>query len=198
MKKNTYLISGILLLLVAVGASGCGSNTAATASTSSSSTGSAASSASQAAQGQSDQQSSDATGGAIASNPALQTVMEMRRLQGSDQMVLTSDQKTKLKPLVQSLIDTSNPTQDFLQQQADAMSALLTDQQKTYLKQAPTGQRPENNTGNPNDGNSNNNQKAGTPNGNSAGNSDSNSNSNQKRPSFEPKDIYQQFLDLLN
>jgi uncharacterized protein YceK len=183
MKKNTYVISGVLLLMVAVGASGCGSNTAATASTTSSS-----STATQTTQTQSGQQNNQANRGPMASNPALRTVMEMRRLQSNTQMALTSDQKTKLKPIVQNLISTSNPTQDFLQQQADAMNALLTDQQKNFLKQRPTGQRPRNNNSNGN--NSNNSPNSGSQNGNSK--------SNQPRPSFQPKDIYQQFLNSLN
>jgi len=181
MKRNTYVISGVLLLLVTVGASGCGSSTSASTPAATSST-----TAAQTTQKQTNQQNGQFKRGPLANNPALRTVMELRRLQSNAQLALTSDQKAKLKPILQNLINTSNPGQEFLQQQADAMNALLTDQQKSFIAQPRTGQRPRNNTnsnGNSSNGNSTNAKNSGT---------------NKTRPSFQPKDIYQQFLNSLN
>ncbi|KLU63727.1 hypothetical protein DEAC_c43620 [Desulfosporosinus acididurans] len=179
MKKNPYLISGALLLLVAIVASGCGSSTSASApSTPSNAPG-------QTTTTQTNQQNSQVQHGPMATNPALQTVMEIRRLQSNSQTALTSDQKTKIKPILQNLINTSNPSQDFLQQQADAINALLTDQQKSYLKQPMTNQDRENNQNGSGQQKHSSNGTSGTQN-------------NQKGHSFQPQDIYQQLLNSLN
>ena len=68
-----------------------------------------------------------------AQNPALKATMDISRLQRDQQNALTSDQKAKLKPILQELISTTNPSQDILQQKADAINAVFTDQQKTFL-----------------------------------------------------------------
>jgi len=81
-------------------------------------------------------------------NPAIEAAMGIRRLQGNQQMVLTSDQKDKIKPILQLLIDTSNPSQDFLQQKADAIKAVFTEQQKTYLSTNTPKDNPKGNSQN--------------------------------------------------
>ena len=188
MKRNPYLISGALLLMVAMGASGCGSSTSAPASTTSGS-----STPTQTTQTQTNQQSGQAQKGPMASNPALRTAMEIRRLQDNSQLALTSDQKAKLKPILQNLINTSNPSQDFLQQQSDAMNALLTDQQKSYLTQPGTHQPNATNSNGSHQNNNNQNN-----NGRNRASSKGSQNGNQPRPSFQPKDIYQQLLNSLS
>lgn len=129
---------------------------------------------------------------------------EVSRLQNDSQVALTSDQKSKIKPILQELIDTANPSQDFLQQKADAINAAFTDAQKTFLNT-----RNQNNGNNPNGQNSNgnnsssNSSNANSPNGSdSTGNAPNNhgsgyQNNNQNRQQLQPQDIYKQVLNLL-
>lgn len=184
--KKSFLILGILFLVV-VGASGCGSDqTAATPQTN---------------QGQTNQ-------GQMQRNPALQAAMEIRRLQGDSQLALTSDQKTKIKPILQDLINTSNPSQDFLQQKADTINAVFTDQQKSYLTNRTRGNNQTNNQNGNNSNNNGNGPRGGNPNGGNRPNGSNNPNgnnrqggapnSNQNGRSIQPQDIYKQVLDSLN
>ena len=118
--RKSWLVVGMLLSLVTIGVVGCGAK-AATA-TASSSTSTAVASATQ-----------STTSKKKALNPAIESAMGIRRLQSNEATVLTTDQKTTLKPILQTLIDTASPSADFLQQKADAITAVFTDAQKTYL-----------------------------------------------------------------
>ncbi|AFM39917.1 hypothetical protein Desaci_0862 [Desulfosporosinus acidiphilus SJ4] len=180
--KKPSLITGALLLAALIGVSGCGSSTAASAS---STTQAQSSSQGQTKQGQSAQ-------GQRTLNPAQQAAMEIRRLENNQQNPLTSDQKDKLKPILQALISTSNPSQDFLQQKADAINAVFTDQQKSYLATPP--QRPSNGT-NQNANNKSSNQNS--QNANNANGSNTQRRSGQNRGTFNPQQFYQQVLDSL-
>jgi len=46
---------------------------------------------------------------------------------------------------LQTLIDTASPSQDFLQQKGDAISAVFTDAQKTYLSTNTQKDKPDGN-----------------------------------------------------
>lgn len=177
--RKPWLIVGSLLMLVIIGASGCSSSQATSAQPTSQT---------QSDQGQSNQ--GQPGQGQRVRNPAEQAAMSIRRLQGNPQNALTSDQKDKIKPILQELIDTANPSQDVLQQKADAINAVLTDQQKSYLASSP--QRPaKGNAQNPDkQNNSNGNKPKGT---DSPGGPDG----QQNRANFKPQDIYQQVLDSL-
>jgi hypothetical protein len=163
LKRKSWLVAGMLLSLAIMGVGGCGAKAA---------------TSSQETQGQTAQKP--------ALNPAVEAAMGIRRLQDNQQTVLTSDQKTTIKPILQLIIDTSNPSQDFLQQKADAIQAVFTDAQKTYLS-------TNTQKGNPN-GNSQNGQEQpkdqtkgqnGAPNG------------NQTAPSGQSQDIFKQVLASL-
>ncbi|SPF31540.1 putative lipoprotein [Candidatus Desulfosporosinus infrequens] len=139
--QRTWLIVGMVLSLALVGAGGCGAKAATTAttaptspvtsSTPASSTSTADASATQSTT--SSQETQGQTAQKPTLNPAVEAAMGIRRLQDNQQMALTSDQKDKIKPILQLLVDTSNPSQDFFQQKADAIKAVFTDQQNTYL-----------------------------------------------------------------
>ncbi|MDQ7093809.1 hypothetical protein REC12_09415 [Desulfosporosinus sp. PR] len=187
--RKPSLLLGSLLLIAVLGVSGCGSSNAnATQSTSQSQT-----DQSQAKQGQSGQ-------GQKMRNPAQQAVMEIRRLQTNQQNPLTSDQKTKLKTILQSLISTTNPSQDFLQQQADAINAVFTDQQKSFLATPPQRPTKGNNksSGNQENQNGQNNQSSQNAQTNPNGNNKQGGTNGQPRGSFNPSDFYKQVLDSLN
>ncbi|MDP4126434.1 MAG: hypothetical protein Q8912_05790 [Bacillota bacterium] len=178
--KKSWIVVGMLLSLTLIGLGGCGSTT--TTSTPAAST-TQSSTSSQANQGQNAQRPSQ--------DPALKAVMEIRRLQSNPQNALTTDQKAKIKPILQELISISNPSQDILQQKANAINAVFTDQQKSYLTNRPNSQR--------NNQNGNNSQGGNTPNGNNS-NGDNRKNgggNGQNGRTFNPKDIYQQVLDSL-
>lgn len=155
-KSKPWIAVGIALSIMIIGVGGCGTTTEAT---------SKSTNTNETAQGQTSQKPT--------LNPAMQAAMEIRRLQSNQEMVLTSDQKDKIKPIIQLLIDTTSPSQDFLQQKADAINAVFTEQQKTYLKS-------QTQKGDPN----------ANPNGNPSGDK-------QKNPSFQPQDIYKQLLSSL-
>ena len=170
--RKPWIVLGMMLSLTLIGVSGCGATTPAASTTQ-------ASTSSQANQGQTAQRP--------AQNPASKAVMEIRRLQSNSQNALTTDQKAIIKPILQELISTSNPSPEILQQKANAINAVFTAQQKSFLTTKPNsqgnGQRPggNNSTGNnPNGGN----QQGG------AGNT-------QTGRTFNPQTIYQQVLDSL-
>ncbi|MCB8817521.1 hypothetical protein [Desulfosporosinus shakirovi] len=176
-KGRSWILVGIILSAVLIGVSGCGAkDTIADPTPSSQQT-----ALGQENQGQAAQQR--------ASNPAVEAAMSIRRLQANEEMVLTGDQKEEVKPILQSLIDTADPSQTFLQEKADAMTAIFTDEQKTYLstntpKGSPKGndqnERPE-----PRDKpNTQSNEQGGDPN-------------RQAGVSSQPQDIFKQVLDSL-
>lgn len=182
--KKSKIIAGALLLFIALGASGCGSSSAAAQQTNSSQT-----NANQTGPKQSQR------------NPAMQAANELRRLQNDPQMALSSDQKEKLKPILQDLINAANLTSDDLQKQADAINALLTDPQKSYLANSrPNGNNSNNrnSAGNNANGSNPNSNPSGqnAPNGNNRPNGTPNNNGNGR--SFDAKTIYQQVLDLIS
>ena len=165
-RGKSCLAVGAVLMVVLVGAGGCSPSKATTAATSTAST----TQAQPTAQGQ------------RVRNPALQAAMEIRRLQSDPKNVLTSDQKDKIKPILQDLIKTPNPGQDILQQKADAINAVLTDQQKSSVatQRPSTGTKPQNGTG------------SGTGGGTGSG-----TGSKRAGNASNPQDMYQQVLDSL-
>ncbi|MDR3601514.1 MAG: hypothetical protein P4L49_13715 [Desulfosporosinus sp.] len=186
--RKPWMAVGILLSLAIIGVGGCGSKTAtstpAAATTQSTST--------QASATTSDASSTSATGQDAQTankptlNPAIEAAMGIRTLQSNEQMVLTSDQKDKIKPILQLLIDTSSPTQDFLQQKADAIKAVFTDQQKTYLS---TNTPQANPNGNGQNGQTPPKDQTKGQNGTSTG--------NKTAPSGQSQDIFKQILASL-
>jgi hypothetical protein len=125
-------------------------------------------------------------------NPALQATMQLMRLQRDSQNALTSDQVAKVKPILQTLIDTASPSKDFLQQQADAINALLSEQQRTFLSaqgNSPRGNNANGSGGNPPNG--------GAPNGSGGPNGQGPQNGNGGGGNLQPQDMYKQVLDSL-
>lgn len=175
--RTKWLATGALILAVVIGASGCGSNQA--------------SAAQQASQGQTNQ--AQPNRGQMQRNPATQAAMEILRLQRNSNTALTADQSAKIKPILQDLINTADPSQDFLQQKADAISAVFTDQQKQDLTQ---GNGNHNGGGNNPNGNTNNGSNP-KPNANTNPNGNTNANGNNNRRSLQPHDLYKQALDSL-
>ncbi len=68
-------------------------------------------------------------------NPAMRAASSILRLQADPQQALSADQKSKLKPILQDLINQQNPSQDYLTQAASSIEAVFTDAQRTYLSQ---------------------------------------------------------------
>jgi len=178
--KKSWITVGILLLVVLIGADGCSASKATPAAT----TPAPATTQQPTTQGQAAQ-------GQRVRNPALQAAMEIRRLQSDTQNALTSDQKDKLKPILQELISTSDPSQEVLQQKADAINAVLTDQQKTALTKART---PNGNNQNANSGTASPTQKTPTQGGGGTG---AGTGGKQAGSQVTPQAMYQQVLDSL-
>lgn len=194
--------AGIMLTcLIAFGVTGCGSQPVSTNQTQT-----------QSAQGQQETgQSGQGNPGRAQMNPAERAAMQVIQLERNKDQALTSDQAAKVKPVLQELIATTNPTTDFLQKEADTITGVFTDQQKSSLTQRPkeNNQNNSNNGNNGNNGNSsaanpqNKNNSSSTPNNadsstqsprnNGSGNQDSGN-----RPQFSAQNIYQQALDALN
>lgn len=182
---------GVALSLMIIGVGGCGTKSATSSTTAASAQQSTQSSSSTSATSQSTT-TNETTQGQTSQkptlNPAVQAAMEIRRLQSNQEMVLTSDQKTKIKPILQTLIATTNPSEDFLKQKADAIKAVFTEQQKSYL--STQTQKGDSKT---------------KPNGNSGGNTQNGQEqpkdhadaNNKSAPSFQPQDIYKQVLNSL-
>lgn len=143
------------------------------------------------------------------SNPAVKAALDIIRIQRSQQAALTIAQCTAIKPILQELINASNPTQEFLQQKAESINAQLTEQQKTFLTQKLQGAQPQG--GNPPSGTNAAAPPIGAPNGNPPGGnppggSSPNGSSDKTqtgipdsnpRPNMQPSDIYKQALTLL-
>jgi len=138
LSKKPVIVVGMLLSLAIVGVGGCGAKAATTATSTADTSATQVTTSSQETQGQ--------TATKQALNPAIEAAMGIRRLQANQETVLTSDQKTKIKPILQTLIDTTSPTQDFLQQKADAIKAVYTDAQKTYLSTNTQKDKPAGNS----------------------------------------------------
>lgn len=183
--RKPSLIIGSLLLVAMIGVSGCSSSN----TTSDQSTTQTQSNQGQTKQGQPGQ-------GQRTRNPAEMAAMEIRRLQSNQQNALTSDQKDKIKPILQDLINETNPSQDFLQQKADAINAVLTDQQKSYLKTATQRPSKGSNQNNQNSNTQNNQNNSNGNNGNGV-KPQGGANGQQPRGTFNPQDIYKQVLDAL-
>ncbi|ODA39487.1 hypothetical protein [Desulfosporosinus sp. BG] len=188
---RSWITVGMLMSLTIIGVVGCGSQKATTTQSSSTTEASADSemqptTSSQDNQGQTSQK--------LTLNPAIEAAMGIRRLQGNQQMVLTSDQKDKIKPILQLLIDTSNPSQDFLQEKADAITAVFTDQQKTYLS---TNAKQGDPNGGPN-GDSQNGQEPSSEQPKDQSNGQNGvPNGKASVPSSQPQDIFKQVLASL-
>ena len=169
----------MFLSLTIIGVGGCGSTTptsppAASTTPSSSTTPNASGTPS------SNPQNQGQTAQKTAQNPALKATIDISRLQRDPQNALTSDQKGKIEPVLQDLISTPNPSQDILQQKADAIIAVFSDQQKTYLA---TPRTPNGNK-----------QNTNAPNGN---NPQGETGSNHTGSAPNPQTMYQQVLDSL-
>lgn len=171
---KSWAIAGVMLVGV-MAIDGCGSANSAVASTS------------QSASAQNDQRQKKNL-----RNPALQAVMDIRRLQVDQQMVLTSDQKDKVKPILQELINTANPNDDFLKQKAEAINAVFTDQQKSYL----TSHNPKNNK-NGQASNGANSKENASSDADSKNQQNGAPKNNQSRQPMQPQDIYKQVLNSL-
>ncbi|RNC28478.1 MAG: hypothetical protein AWM53_01458 [Candidatus Dichloromethanomonas elyunquensis] len=174
-KKIALLL--LLTFITAFGISGCGSQSASTQQTQSQS-GKDPAANSQSGQGQ----------GRMQMNPATRAAMEVIQLQRNQQAALSSDQISKIKPVLQELMNTSNPTDDFLQKEAAVITGVFTDQQKSLL-----AQRPERNNSNNNNNSNNGGYNQAPPNGTNP--PDRNQPGN--REPFSVQDIYQQALDAL-
>jgi hypothetical protein len=181
--RTHWLVVGIVLSLAVIGVDGCGTKDA-TSSPATSSTQSASPSTTDATT--SSQQTQGQTALKPDLNPAIEAAMSIRRLQDNQQTVLTSDQKATIKPILQTLIDTSSPSQDFLQQKADAISAVFTDAQKTYLSTNTQKDKP--------DGNG---QKGQEPPKDQTNEQNRAPSGNQTAPSGQSQDIFKQVLASL-
>ena len=138
--RKHWLAVGLVLSLAIGGVGGCGATSTAEATKTQTTTSTTTSTSSQESQSQTAQKPT--------LNPAIEAAMGIRRLQSNQQTVLTTDQKDKIKPILQTLIDTSSPSQEFLQQKADAINAVFTDAQKTYLSANDQKGRPDGNSQN--------------------------------------------------
>ncbi|MDR3540940.1 MAG: hypothetical protein P4L69_08280 [Desulfosporosinus sp.] len=181
--KKPLIVAGMFLSLAIIGIGGCGATTPTSApatSTTQSSTATPSVSGTQpssSSQGQTDQKPTQ--------NPAFKATMDISRLQRDQQNPLTSDQKAKIEPILQDLISTLNPSQDILQQKADAINAVFTDQQKTYLATPRTPNGNKQNTNNPNGNSTNGNKPQGE------------TGSKHTGSAPNPQAMYQQVLDSL-
>ena len=165
-----WLAVGLLLSLTIVGVGGCGT----TSATSETPTATEATTTAQ----------------KRALNPAIEAAMGIRRLQDNQATVLTSEQKATIIPILQTLIDTASPSRDFLQQKGDAISAVFTDAQKTYLSTNTQKDKP--------DGNSQKGQgEAKEPPTDQTKGQDGAPSGNQTAPSGQSQDIFTQVLASL-
>lgn len=168
------LIAGMFALSMLIGISGCGTKANTTTNVTSSAPQGKDSATTQPNQGQN-------------TNPAVKAAMDIILLQKNTQVVLTSDQKNKIKPILTELINSTDTTQDYLQKKADAITAEFTDTQKSFLNtKSSKPQKESSTTGTP---------PTGTPPNEQS--STNNQNGNQNRLSSQPMDIYTQALNSL-
>lgn len=133
-----WIAAGMIVSLAVIGIGGCGSQDVSSANPEAATQATATSQDTSQDQSQATNQADQGQNAQKPSlNPAIEAAMGIRRLQSNQQMALTSDQKEKIKPILQLLIDTTDPSQDFLQEKADAITAVFTDQQKAYLSATP-------------------------------------------------------------
>jgi len=144
-------------------------------------------------------------------NPAVKAAMDVKILQNNQSTAFNTEQKNTLKTILQELISESNSTQDYLQEKADAIMAVFTDNQKSYLNdmlknasdrtpggQPPCGTAPEGTppTGSPPTGT----PPAGTTTG------DNQANKQDERPpgngpekqALQPVEVYRQALEAIS
>lgn len=174
--------AGILMIALTVGVGGCGSNDTQSGVPA------------QTQQSKTDDQN---TQGDItkrpAANPAVEAAMSIRRLQGNEQVALTGEQKEVVKPILQSLIDTADPGEEFLQEKAGAMEAVFTDEQKAYLSEhSPQGNLQEKGQNNQSQG------EAKEPPKDQANGQPQGPPDNQSQGTKGEKNIFQEVLDSLN
>lgn len=141
-------------------------------------------------------------------NPSVKAAMDIMMLQNNPDLVLTSAQCTAISPILQELIDTSDPSDEFLQEKAAAITELFNEAQKTFLTQKPQENKEPTN-GPPPDQTRKDGQKPpgnGTPPNNStppdgvntsADNNSSMQDNGNRVGSMEPTDIYKQALATL-
>jgi hypothetical protein len=120
--------------------------------------------------------------------------MDINRLQNNQENALSVEQKEKVKAVLQELIAATEPTEEFLQEKADALKTVFTEQQKSFLATPPSP--PANNPERVN------------PNGRSDNGADLNHKAGGRAPQGgpgsgnqpeapDPQAIYQQILDSL-
>lgn len=125
-------------------------------------------------------------------NPALRAAMSLQRLEQKPDLALSAEQKAKLIPVLQDLINTQNPSQDFLQQKADLITGALTQAQKDSLNSQRNGAGQGNPSGS-GDGTG-----RGNWNGQAAGNGQgAGSGQGQGQNRMQPQDLYKRVLDSL-
>lgn len=189
LKGRSLIITGVLLSALVIGVSGCGTKD--TQSEVPSSTQQAGTEGQNLPKDGSQKQTL---------NPAVEAAMSIRRLQADEEVALTSEQKEVVKPILQSLIDTTNPSEDFLKEKGEAIKAVFTEDQKTYLStNAPQGgHQGDRQNGQPPQGepkdqpqNQGNSEAKEQPQG-EKGAPDQNT-----PPSFQATDIFQEVLDSL-
>jgi len=135
-----YLIMGIAVLMALAALTGCGTNKAENTDA-----------AKQTASSETTTQSSNPASDQRQMNPAVKAAMDVKILQDNQSTAFNTEQKQSLKPILQELINKSNPTEDYLQEKADAITAVFTDNQNSYLndrqknasQRTPGGTPPE-------------------------------------------------------
>lgn len=154
------------------------------------------------------------TAGKGHSNPAVKAAMDIIMLQRNADVALTSAQSTSIKPILEELIAAADPSDELLQNKANAITKLFTEEQKTFLNQKPQGKDgpPADANGNtqtpPADGTPPNGTAPGgtPPDGGQAPSSNNSSTDSEKtrtqdtdkKPAaMEPVEIYQQALAAL-
>jgi len=192
-KRKTFIkplfIAGMVALCMVIGISGCGTKSTATTSSTQQGTDSTTTNQ-QPKQGQNP-------------NPAVKAAMDIILLQKNTQVVLTSEQKSTIKPILTELISSTDTTQDYLQKKADAITTVFTDTQKSFLTKAQKPQGESNSTGTPPTGTdkktSGTPPTTGTPPTGASQNDQSGtkSQSGNQNGQPQPKDIFTQALNAL-
>lgn len=196
------ILSGVLFLLIMTAAAGCSSQKA-TETTQLEKTNTSA-------------QTSNTRNAAEKgqANPAVKAAMDIIMLQRNTDLALTSAQCTSIKPLLEELIAAADPSDELLQNKADAITKLFTEEQKTFLNQKPQGKEgpPADANGNTQAPPAGGTPPTGTPpggtppDGGQASGSNTSStdaekanteNTGKKPAAMEPAEIYQQALAAL-
>ena len=191
---------GIAVLMALAALTGCGTNKAENTDA-----------AKQTASSETTTQSSNPASDKRQMNPAVEAAMDVKILQDNQSTVFDTEQKQSLKSILQELINKSDPTEDYLQEKADAITAVFTDNQKSYLddrqknasQRTPGGTPPE---GTPPEGTPAEAPPAGTPPAGitTEGNqTDTNRQgeipgSGPERQTLQPAEVYQQALEAIS